>query len=645
MTMTTHPDLGSLFRANWREDRHVHLVRGADDETTLSFSELGALAEQAALALTERGIEAGHELVICTRSNVTFLAGFWGAVLAGVVPVPIAVGKTDEQRQKLTRVITQLRHPALLHDGGDDAMVGLDRQRCVDHAMIEATTGTFAAITERDADSLAFIQYSSGSTGDPKGVRISHRNVTAHCGAIRTAMGWSDADRGLSWMPLTHDMGLIVMHVSQLAAGMTHTIMDTDLFIRRPQMWLERASEDRASVLCSPNFGYKHFLKFYDRRPSNALALGAVRTIFNGAEPISRTICDEFLSKMSAHGLAASAMTPVYGLAEGTVGVTLSPLGESVSSVCVSRHQLKIGERVLHVEADSPDALELVHVGTTIPEVELRVVDDADNELAHEHVGHLQIRGASVTDGFYGLAEHTRAALTVDGWFRTGDCGFIDAGQLVVSGRMKDIVIVSGQNYYAHDLERFAFGVGKLELGKVAVAAAQRSADATEQTVVFALFRGSADEFKTLSMTVAERIATGTGVTIDYAVPVARIPKTTSGKVQRSVLGQNFAMGEYDAIAVACRQGSDDDSTGNSSETAPKSAVETLDVVLAICREHAAPIPIDADDDLFDVGISSLTLTEISLGVDERYPGVVSIDDLFDCPTPRQIAARIDESG
>ncbi|MEM1261470.1 MAG: non-ribosomal peptide synthetase [Pseudomonadota bacterium] len=645
MTLATHPDLNRLFRANWRDDRHLHLVSGADDETTITFSELGVLAQKAATALTTRGVEPGHELVICTRSNLTFLAGFWGAVLAGAVPVPIAVGKTDEQRQKLTRVITQLRHPALLGDDAADAIAGLDPQRRLDYSMIETANEAVETLSERAPDALAFIQYSSGSTGDPKGVCISHRNVTVHCEAIRSAMGWTDADRGLSWMPLTHDMGLIVMHVSQLSAGMSHTIMDTDLFIRRPQLWLERASQAKATVLCSPNFGYKHFLKFYDRRPSDEIALGAVKTIFNGAEPISRSICDEFLEKMAPHGLDATAMTPVYGLAEGTVGVTLSPLGEALSSVFVSRHQLKIGERVQHVDESSRDALELVRVGSVIPDVELRVVDDADTELAHEHVGHLQIRGASVTEGFYGLADKTREALTVDGWFRTGDCGFIDGGQLVVSGRMKDIVIISGQNYYAHDLERFAFDVGNLELGKVAVAAARRSADTTEQTVVFALFRGSADAFEALSVEIAERIAAGTGVTIDYAVPVVRIPKTTSGKVQRSVLGQNFAMGEYDDVAVACRQAGADVSSDDALGDTPASSASTLDVVLGICREHSAPIAIDADDDLFEVGISSLTLTEISLGVDERYPGVVSIDDLFDCPTPRQIAARIDASG
>ena len=630
-----HNDLAALFSAALRDDRHIHLVRSASDSESLSFAELGEFARQASAALTARGIKAGHELVICTTSNKAFLIGFWGAVLAGVIPVPVAVGKTAEQRQKLTRVLTQLRHAALLADD-DSGVSGVDAARCLTpSALAESGTSDVPPVAAT-ADSLAFIQYSSGSTGDPKGVMISHGNITAHTEAIHTAMGWTDEDRGLSWMPLTHDMGLIVMHLTQLAAGMTHTIIDTDLFIRRPQLWLERASSDRASVLCSPNFGYKHFLKFYDRRPSDALSLESVRIIFNGAEPISRTICDEFLDKMQAHGLARSAMVPVYGLAEGTVGVTCSPLTNEVESVHIDRHQLAIGDRVRHLTAGADDALELVRVGAPIPHVELRITDDGDNELPHEHIGHIQIRGLSVTNGFYGLANETRSATTVDGWFRTGDCGFVDNGQLVVSGRQKDIVIVNGQNYYAHDLERFAFGLGALELGKVAVAAARRAGDAAEQVVVFALFRGSADDFRSLADAIAGDIVAGTGVAVDALVPVPRIPKTTSGKVQRSVLAQNFALGEYDAVAVYPHDAA--------AATDAANTADTLTTILAICAQHAAPVPIGADDDLFDVGISSLTLTEISLGIDERYPGVVSIDDLFDCPTPRLIAARIDEA-
>ena len=631
-----HNDLAELFLSAERDDRYIHLVRTAKDMETIDFATLVSLARQAAGVLSAHGIAPGHELVLCTRSNKAFLIGFWGAVLAGAVPVPIAVGKTAEQRQKLTRVLTQLRHPALLADADETGIAGIAANRCLTVDDLTTGEGAAPALIRPAEDALAFIQYSSGSTGAPKGVCISHGNVTAHCAAIHDSMQWTDTDRGLSWMPLTHDMGLIVMHLSQLAAGMTHTILDTDLFIRRPQLWLERATSDGANVLCSPNFGYRHFLKFYDRRPSDSIELSHVTTIFNGAEPISRPICDEFLQKMARHGLRSTAMVPVYGLAEGTVGVTRAPSGRPVRSTSIDRHQLAIGERIRHVAPDDPDALELVRLGTPIPHVELRIADANDEELAHEHVGHIHIRGRSVTRGYYGLAEETRSAQTVDGWLRTGDVGFIDGGELVVSGRQKDIVIVNGQNYYAHDLERFAFDIGGLELGKVAVAAARRGHDSTEQIVVFALYRGEHAEFVALARQIAEQIATSTGVAIDAVVPVPRIPKTTSGKVQRSVLAKNFAMGEYDDVAV----GAGADGDGPASPDADP--VDTLAIILAICAQHAAPVTIGADDDLFDVGITSLTLTEISLGIDERYPGKVSIDDLFDCPTPRQIAARID---
>ncbi len=621
MTTSMYPDLPALLAANARSDRHIRLVSSADSAVSISFADLADTAQRVAANLAARGIEPGHELVLHTRSNKTFLEVFWGAVLAGVVPVPIAVGKTDEQRQKLNRVLTQLRHPALLDDDETTPIPGVSPERRFSMDALHST--------------LAFIQYSSGSTGDPKGVCVTHGNITSNCDAIVAGLGWSDADRGLSWMPLTHDMGLIVMHLSQLSVGMSHTVIDTDLFIRRPQFWLEEASREKSTVLCSPNFGYRHFLKLYDRKPSEHLALDAVTTIFNGAEPISRPLCDEFLGKMAAHGLRRETMLPVYGLAEGTVGVTLPPLDDPFNSVFVDRYRLSIGQRTRPLGEGDPAALELMKVGSPIRHVELRIVDNDDRELPAEHTGHIQIRGLSVTAGYYGLAEQSRQVRTVDGWLRTGDCGFIDHGQLVISGRQKDIIIVNGQNFYAHDLERFAFDVGSLELGKVAVAAARRPGDTLEQVVVFVIYRGDNTEFDALARPVAEAIAGGTGVQVDYVVPVPRIPKTTSGKVQRSVLGENFASGEYSKTAFAA---------GSPAESSAPVPTNTLEKILAICAEHAGAVRIGADDDLFDVGISSLTLTEISLGIDEYYPGKVSIDDLFECPTPRQIAERLDAS-
>lgn len=643
--MAEYSNLIELLEGNRRSDRGIRFISGAGVEELLSFDDLAMSARMVSSNLQDRHLKPGSEVVLYTRSNIEFLRMFWGAIYAGLVPVPIAVGTTAEHRAKLLNVLSQLKNPTLLADAevveplctfcteteGEEAATRL-RNASIEIAQVSKDSSSEPNIPV-SADALAFVQYSSGSTGDPKGVRITHDNIVVNCRAIVAYMGWTDSDVGLSWMPLTHDMGLIVMHLSLLSAGMSHAIIDTDLFVRRPLLWLEKASELGASVLCSPNFGYKHYLKLFERKGADGVDLSRVRTIFNGAEPISWQQCDEFLNALAPHNLNPNAMLPVYGLAEATVGVSIPPLGSHYERITVDRHHLNTGEFAEQVSDDHVDAVSFVKVGVAINNVDIRIVDERDSELPNGHVGHIQLRGRSVTSGFYDQSEDRRETFTADGWLRTGDCGLIHEGQLVITGRQKDIVIVNGQNYYAHDLEGFVQSIDGLELGKVVVAAGRRPQDGAEKVVVFILHRKREEQFRELAALAEERIAGATGIQCDFVVPVTRIPKTTSGKVQRNVLARNFNNGEYDRILVAAIP-----------ESRPADELASvLDFLVTCCNEHSGSVSVGPDDDLFDVGISSLMLTEFVLAVDERFPSLVDIDDLFDYPTLSVLASRIEE--
>jgi acyl-CoA synthetase (AMP-forming)/AMP-acid ligase II/acyl carrier protein len=430
-------------------------------------------------------------------------------------------------------------------------------------------------------------------------------------------------------MPLTHDMGLIGYHLSVMAAGMNHAVMDTSVFVRRPLLWMSKANELRATQLCSPNFGYKHFLKLFERKGLPDLDLSCVKLILNGAEPISVDLCEEFLAALAPHGLARSAMFPVYGLAEATVGVTLGTPGEEYSRITVHRHSLKIGEPY-EVAADGDiDAVRFVKVGRPIRDVELRLVDDADQPVPPATVGNIQLRGASVTERIYGDPAATAELFSSDGWLRTGDCGVLVDEQLVITGRSKDIIIVTGQHYYPHDIEEIAAQVEGLDLGKVVVAGAKTPGSQTEELLVFVLYRQDLDAFGTIAKAVSEIIGEHTGLEVDHVIPVPGIPKTTSGKVQRVQLLNAYLDGEYGNVLA---------------ELSPQAAAVVDDAdplvaeLLTICAEFSKERNIGADDNLFEVGVSSLTLTEIVLAIDERYPGKLDISDLFDYPTLRQVA-------
>ena len=640
--MKLYATLTELLDDMRSRDRQIRFIDGEDDETVLGFGELWERSLALLGSLQARGMQPGDELVIFSKSNLNFVVAFWAAMLGGIVPVPVAVGISDEHRFKLFRILSQLERGTLFTEMDllqrlldfaksqelDDVTAILQSRTVL---MNDVAPGENGVVHAAAPDDLAFIQYSSGSTSDPKGVCLTHANLCVNIRAIVEATGWNEDDTSLSWMPLTHDMGLIGYHLSVLAAGMNHAVMDTNVFVRRPLLWMLKTSELGATQLCSPNFGYKHFLKLFERKGlPEGTDLSKVKLILNGAEPISYDLCEEFLDALAPHGLARTAMFPVYGLAEATVGVTLGKPGDLYSRILMHRHSLRIGEPYEVAEPGDADAVSFVKVGSTIRDCEMRLTDDADNVLEPGRVGNIQLRGASVTERIYGDDAATAALFTDDGWLRTGDCGVIVDGQLVITGRQKDIIIVNGQNYYPHDIEEIVTQVEGLDLGKVVVAGATPTRDQTEDLLVFVLYRQDLESFMPLAEQVRSVIGEHIGLEVDHVLPVPKIPKTTSGKVQRVHLLNAYLDGEYDDVIA---------------QLAPRSdAVEELDAdplvaeLEAICKEFSKDRRIGPDDNLFEVGVSSLTLTEIVLAIDEKYPGKLDISDLFDYPTLRDIA-------
>ena len=639
--------LAELLETARHGERGIRFI-DADGDTRVSLKTLWEDACRLLGDLQRSGLEPGDPLCLFTRDNRHFLTGFWAAVLGGMVPVPVAVGISDEHRFKLLRILGQLERGRLLTDGDlktrlvafaedhgrQEVLPVLLASLCTD-AVGNGAPGTPAPTAD---DALAFLQYSSGSTGNPKGVCLSHTNVCTNVAAIVGATGWSADDVSLSWMPLTHDMGLIGYHLSVMAAGAEHAVMDTNVFVRRPLQWMVKAHELGATQLCSPNFGYKHFLKLFERKGlPEGTDLSRVRLILNGAEPISVTLCDAFLAALAPHGLSRATMFPVYGLAEATVGVTVGTPGTEYQHITVDRHSIAVGQPWREVAAGTVDAVRFVKVGRPIDDVSLRIVGDDDAVLDDGTVGHIQLRGGSVTRGIYADPETTAALFTDDGWLRTGDCGAMIDGELVVTGRQKDLIIVNGQNYLPHDLEELLAGVEGLDLNKVVVASAPTATRADgDELLVFVLHRGEAPPDESLHKAVCQRLGEQVGLQVDALVPVSRIPKTTSGKVQRAALVRDYLAGAFQPIATPADAPADD---------APADSDPLVAILLGICREHAREVPVGPDDNLFEVGVSSLTLSEIVLGIDERYPGLLDISDLFDVPTVREVAQFLRAKG
>ncbi len=641
--MILYDSLIDILTAARQSDRAIRLIDGENDESIVTFSELWNRSTELLGALQKRGMAQGDELVIFSKSNEEFIIAFWAAILGGIVPVPVAVGISDEHRLKVFRILRQMRRSLLFTDSDllqrlkafaesqnlPDVVRSLDESSVLIGKISIGQAGQLATVRP---DDLAFIQYSSGSTSDPKGVCLTHANLCINVRAIIERLRFTPDDRALSWMPLTHDMGLIGYHLSLLAAGMNHAVMDTGLFVRRPLLWISKASQLGSTQLCSPNFGYKHFLKLFDRKGLSDLDLSQVKLILNGAEPVSWDLCREFLRALAPFGLKPDTMHPVYGLAEATLAVTMPEPGHSYSRIIANRHSLKIGASYEPSVEAHKDAVSFLKLGPPVRDVQLRIADDKGSRLADRQIGHIQLRGGSITRGLYRADVSRDTLFTDDGWLKTGDVGVVVDGELVVTGRVKDIIIVNGQNYYPHDLEEIVAGIEGFDLGKVVVCGVRPVNSPVEQLIVFLLHRQDMNSFVPLIAEVRNRIGAHAGLEVEQVLPVTRIPKTTSGKVQRSLLAAAYLDGEFAAaegeLAALLRDTTD-------SQVESDSLVAAL---LAACHEFIRDRRIGPDDNLFETGVSSLTLAEIMLAIDQTYPGKVDIADLFDYPTVRKIA-------
>jgi len=641
--------LVDMIENNRNIDRAVTYIEGENAERRVSYGELHTRALGILHHLQALGAGRGDRLILFLTNNEQFIDGFWASICGGIVPVPLAVGISDEHRHKLLRVARKLGRCFLYTDSKTlERLAALAAQVGETALFAELKSRTFLVESITDIsrpgkihrpapDDLAFIQFSSGSTSEPKGVMLTHANLLANSNGAAMIDHYNRDDVSLSWMPLTHDMGLIGFFIMQFNKHVHINLMPTDSFVRRPLLWMQMASRKRATITCSPNFGYRHFLKVLGDRTLPNLDLSCIRSIYNGAEPISVPLCNEFMQALGVYGLKRQAMFPVYGMAEASLAVTFPKPGVDYRWIRVNRHKLGVGTSIEINPDDSRDVLELMSVGTPVPSVELCITDAARAPQGDGRVGHILIRGPSVTSGYIGDPEATARAIDAGGWLDTGDLGVIHEGNLYIAGRSKEIIFINGLNYYPYDLENLAQRAPGLDLNKVVVAGVARPGAQGEELVVFVLHRGGMPEFVATATAVARLINEHAGLEVAQVIPVKRIPKTTSGKVQRHLLEAAYVGGEFDAdlteLAALRAAGAGSAATVGGSDLALR--------LQSICESALPGKSVDVNDNLFEIGASSLKLIEIHENIDREFPGLIDLTELFDHPTIAELAAHI----
>ncbi len=642
------------FTHNRSEDRFVGFLSGQDEEKITTFNALYDRALGLLHVLQQKGMQQGDYLILNLNDNEKMVDVFWACQLGGIIPVPLAVGISDQHRQKIFNVYQQLVTTPKSNKTSSSAYLYTDRKTLLklqSSAEKASDTSSYESIAKHvlltdevidvskpgqrvdvKPEDISFIQFSSGSTGSPKGVVLKHRNLIANIDGIQKAAEFTADDISLSWMPLTHDMGLIGFHLNPIVCNYNHYIMRTDLFIRRPLYWMTAASDKKANVLCSPNFGYKHFLNAFARKGLEGIDLSHMRLIFNGAEPISVNLCDQFTHEMSKFGLPKNSMFPVYGLAEASLAVSFPVVGSDLNVIDVHRESLAIGAQA-KITSKSEKTSTLVGVGVPIPHCKVRISDQQGEELPTGTVGHIHIGGQNVTEEIIG---DNGAIFFANGWVNTGDLGFSSDNGIFITGRFKEILFVNGQNYYPHDIEEALQTIPglelELELGKAVVTGVSSDKSDLEQVIVFVLHKGKLDEFMVISSQVKARINEQFGIEVHYVLPIRKVPKTTSGKVQRSALADMYLNGEFEEvlselspIKELASQIADLDN-----ESADD---EIINAIKKVCMDALPDKTFGVNDSLLELGASSLSLVEIHAGLDELYPDKIEITDLVDHPT------------
>ncbi len=494
-----------------------------------------------------------------------YLVSFFGVMMAGGIPVPIY------PPARLAQIADHLkRHSRLLANAEAAMMITVHEVRPV-AIMLQATVPSLAAIvTPADlqtgpqepgslfrprADDIAFLQYTSGSTGDPKGVVLTHANLLANIRALGQASGVVPEDIFVSWLPLYHDMGLIGAWFGSLYHGIPLVLMSPLAFLAHPSLWLQTISRHRGTISGAPNFAYELCLRHVSDATLAELDLSSWRLAFNGAEPVSPATLEAFANRFAPCRLRRQALTPVYGLAESSVGLAFPPLGRGPRIDVIDKEAFAKEARAVPDNGQGKETLQMPSCGRALPGHAIRIVDETEFELPERHVGLLEFRGPSATSGYFHNPQAT-ARLFHDGWLDSGDYAYMVEGEVFIAGREKDLIKRGGRNLYPYDLEEAAGKLPGIRKGCVAVFASTDSTSGKERLVIMAETRENEAGAQTTLRHALHQAALdiiGTPADDVVLVPPHTIPKTSSGKIRRIACRELYEHGQAAAHAISPR--------------------------------------------------------------------------------------------
>jgi acyl-CoA synthetase (AMP-forming)/AMP-acid ligase II len=545
----------ALERAATRTGYGFTFVHDDLSEEEHTWESLLRRAKEIAVSLRERGMKKGDHVALVLPEAGEFVPTFLGVIQGGGVPVPLyppmGVGQLGGYLDHCKHIVSASHAGLMITNRQIRAVLGTLH----DHAptlremlLYSDLTGDASAFRDPGltVDDPCFIQFTSGSTSKPKGVVVTHGNLAHNAWAVmREGLDSNDEDRGVSWLPLFHDMGLIGFVISPIHHRVPVTFMSPMTFLKRPTTWLEVLSKHRGTITYGPNFSYAITAKRVRDKDLEGLDLSHVRVAGCGAEPIQADTLRAFADRFAKIGFKESAFVPSYGMAEYTLAIAFSR-GVPTDRVRAEALWAEGVARPAQEGDDPADLVEIVGCGPAFTNHGIRIVDTETRAVLPERrVGEIEVSGPSVMQGYFELPEKTRETINEEGWLKTGDLGYLVNGEIFICGRAKDVIIVNGKNYYPQDLEWAGSEVEGVRTGNVIAFPSYKEGLGREAVVVVAESK-KPDGREALAAEIKTQIAKATGLTVDevLVVDAGTIPKTSSGKLQRAKARSLYEAGE-----------------------------------------------------------------------------------------------------
>ncbi|HET6334364.1 MAG TPA: MupA/Atu3671 family FMN-dependent luciferase-like monooxygenase [Polyangiales bacterium] len=633
------------FRAGRNEGTLSWCGHSGALEETLSMPELLRAASGIAAAA---GLELGDRVALILPPGLGYVRAFFGAIAGGFIPVPLYPPDRAASERTLPRLeaILANANASAVWTNAQTAAV-LDRLAPAGSRLATTPRLMTDQLTPCDdtehaiatGSSLAFLQYTSGSTSAPRGVRITHANLLHNSRAEEAAFGNRPGTTGVTWLPLHHDMGLIGCVIQSVFSGMNTILMSPGAFIRRPRTWLELISRHRARISVAPNFGYALCTQRITDAELAGLDLSCWELAVCGAEPIQAAALRRFSTRFARVGFRADAFAPCYGLAESVLMVTATALRRGISSVRVDAKQLAAGLVVL-----AEDGKEIVACGAPVQDTHI-LIDDPDRKASSDgSVGEIIVRSPSVAAGYESAELESRATFTPEG-LRTGDLGFIHGGQLYVVGRAKELLIIRGRKFHPHDIETaVADDITGLRTGRVIAGSFRRDDETPAVLVELAARSGDLSRLVSEIQTSVRRLF---GVAMEAAIlPKGSMHVTSSGKPERLRTFEAVARGDILPLAVSAgleRWMLDESDAITVRMTEPDSLIlHELTVALSPVM-RVRPEELDLDASLLDVGLDSLAAAELQAFIARAYEVDASMAYLICGVSLRSVALALED--